>query len=96
MFWASGLTSIFWLSGLILRVSGRAGGRPGRVTETFGGKQYFCEYVPCKTFIMCTFQNTDFEVFFTKNTRAERRRLVGKMCRDLSYETHLGPKTKID
>ena len=42
MFWVwtlfgeSGLT--FWVSELILRVSGRAGGRPGRVTEAFAGR----------------------------------------------------------
>ena len=34
---------------------------------------------------------------FTKKTRAEISRiLVCRMPRDLSYETHLGPKTKTD
>ena len=34
---------------------------------------------------------------FAKKTRAEKSRiLVRQMPRDLSYETHLGPKTKTD
>ena len=34
---------------------------------------------------------------FTKKTRAEISRImVCRMPRDLSYETHLGPKTKTD
>ena len=36
-------------------------------------------------------------MIFTKKTRAEILRiLVCRIARDLSYETHLGPKTKTD
>ena len=44
--YVSGLIS--WVSGLILWVDRQAGGRPGRVSETFGGQIHFGNMYPEK------------------------------------------------
>ena len=75
---------------------GRADGRPGRVTETFAKESILGICILKKLKIVYIIESWLFDIF-TKKTRAEISRiLVCRMPRDLSYETHLGPKTKTD
>ena len=67
MFWVSGL--IFWVSELILRVSGRAGGRPGRVTETFGERINFGNMYSEKTEYCMYHYTLLLEYFYKKDAR---------------------------
>ena len=60
---------LIWVSELILRVfgsgrvgSGGSGGRPGRVSSTFGGKMHFGNMYP-KTLILGILLNAELGVF---------------------------------
>ena len=107
IFWVSGL--IFWVSELILRVfewgrvewvgsgrSGGSGGRPGRVSSTFGEKSILGICIRKKVSIVYIFGFWTWGIF-TKKTRAEKCCIfVCRTLSDLSYEIDLGPKTKTD
>ena len=78
------------------RAGGRADGRPGRVTETFAKESILGICILKKLNIVYIIEYWLWGIF-TKKTRAEiSRKTHRRMSRDLSYETHLGPKTKTD
>ena len=97
--WVSGL--IYWVSELILWVSGS--GRVGRVGRAAGsgefsvwGKSILGICIGKKVSIDYIIEFWTWGIF-TKKTRAEKCCILACcMRRDLSYETHLGPKTKTD
>ena len=74
---------------------GPAGGRVGWL-KSIGKESILGICILKKLNIVYIIESWLFGIF-TKKTRAEKsRRLVRQMPRDLSYETHLGPKTKTD
>ena len=76
--------------------AGGSDGRPGRVTETFAKESILGICILKKLNIVYIIESWLFDIF-TKKTRAEISRILAcRMRRDLSYETHLGPKTKTD
>ena len=87
-------TETYWNTNQFDNLWSMANGRPGRVTETFAKESILGICILKNLNIVYILESRLFDIF-TKKARAEKWRiLVRQMPQDLSYETHLGPKTK--